>query len=116
MSEMLENVHPKLLKSYLSIPRINENGIFDAFDKQNIDLSGGEQQKIALLMTIAPGKGLLVIDEGLNEIQADVRHNILQWLIRQPDLTVIYVSHDSTDEIEDFKKIRIEDGKLVNYT
>ena len=113
IGEMLEGVKPDLLKSFLSIPRINENGVFDDLSKQNIELSGGEQQKIALLMTIAPGKGLLVIDEGLNEIQADVRHNILSWLVKQKDLTMIYVSHDSSDDIGEFKKIRVEDGKIV---
>ncbi|WP_026518534.1 ATP-binding cassette domain-containing protein [Butyrivibrio sp. MC2021] len=113
IGEMLEGVKPDLLKNFLSIPRINENGVFDDLSKQNIELSGGEQQKIALLMTIAPGKGLLVIDEGLNEIQADVRHNILSWLEKQKDLTMIYVSHDSSDDIGEFKKIRVEDGKIV---
>ena len=115
IGEILENISPELLKSYLSIPGINENGLFDVSDKQSVDLSGGEQQKITLLRTIAPGKGLLVIDEGLNEIQADVRHNILKWLIRKSDLTLIYVSHDSTDDIEGLRKIRVENGTIVSY-
>ena len=71
-------------------------------DKTSQTLSGGEKQRIALLRALIRDKEILVIDEGLNQVQKDLRDEILNYLLNDEDLTFIYVSHDIGDYIDKF--------------
>lgn len=66
-------------------------------DQTSQSLSGGEKQRTALLRALVRDKEILIIDEGLNQIQKDLRNNILNYLLNDEDLTFIYVSHDIGD-------------------
>lgn len=71
-------------------------------DETSQTLSGGEKQRIALLRALVRNKEILVIDEGLNQVQKDLRNEILNYLLNDEDLTFIYVSHDIGDDIDKF--------------
>lgn len=67
-------------------------------------LSGGEKQRICLARTLLHHKDILMIDEGLNEIEQGLRIKILKWLLEQENLTFIYISHDKNDYLKGFNK------------
>lgn len=71
-------------------------------DKTSQSLSGGEKQRIALLRALVRNKEILVIDEGLNQVQKDLRNEILNYILNDADLTFIYVSHDEGDYRDKF--------------
>lgn len=71
-------------------------------DETSQTLSGGEKQRIALLRALIREKEILLIDEGLNQVQKDLRNEILNYLLNDEDLTFIYVSHDIGDDIDKF--------------
>lgn len=67
-------------------------------------LSGGEKQRVCLARTLLHHKDILIIDEGLNEIEQALRSKILKWLLEQENLTFIYISHEKNDYVEGFNK------------
>jgi ABC-type Fe3+/spermidine/putrescine transport system ATPase subunit len=64
------------------------------------DLSGGEQQRIALARSLAPGPRLLMLDEPLGSLDRALREelmNELRSILKQVGVTTIYVTHDQQE-------------------
>lgn len=71
------------------------------FDDRRIDqLSGGEQQRVALARSLAPGPRLLMLDEPLGALDRALRERLmldLRTILKQVGVTAIYVTHDQTE-------------------
>lgn len=74
-------------------------------DPTSQSLSGGEKQRVALLRALIRDKEILVVDEGLNQVQKKLRNEILDFFLDEEDLTFIYVSHDIDDYVDSFDVI-----------
>jgi ABC-type Fe3+/spermidine/putrescine transport system ATPase subunit len=64
------------------------------------DLSGGEQQRVALARSLAPGPRLLMLDEPLGSLDRALREglmNELRAILRRVGVTVLYVTHDQQE-------------------
>jgi 2-aminoethylphosphonate transport system ATP-binding protein len=84
------------------------------------ELSGGQQQRIAIARALAIHPRVLLLDEPLSALDAQIRRNMLDELAKLhqalPDLTVLYVTHDQTEALTLADRIAImRDGKLVSY-
>ncbi len=65
-----------------------------------IDLSGGEQQRVALARSLAPGPRLLMLDEPLGALDRALREqlmNELRAILKSVGLTALYVTHDQEE-------------------
>lgn len=64
------------------------------------ELSGGEQRRVALARSLAPRPRLLLLDEPLSSLDADLRHDVRirlrEWLA-DCGIPVVLVTHDRTD-------------------
>jgi ABC-type Fe3+/spermidine/putrescine transport system ATPase subunit len=64
------------------------------------EMSGGEQQKVALARALASGSDLLLLDEPLSALDARVRVDLrydLRRLTKALGLTVVHVTHDQEE-------------------
>jgi iron(III) transport system ATP-binding protein len=71
-------------------------------DKYPSQLSGGQQQRVALARALALSPGLLLLDEPLSALDANVRANLrdeLRQLQRRIGITSIMVTHDQQEAL-----------------
>ncbi|HVC67477.1 MAG TPA: ABC transporter ATP-binding protein [Acidimicrobiales bacterium] len=83
------------------------------------DLSGGEQQRVALARAMVAEPGLLLFDEPLSNLDADLRERLrveIATLTRETGCTVIYITHDQSEAFALADRIGVlEQGRLVQY-
>jgi 2-aminoethylphosphonate transport system ATP-binding protein len=84
------------------------------------ELSGGQQQRVAIARALAIRPQVLLLDEPLSALDAQIRRNMLEELARLrrelPALTILYVTHDQTEALTLADQIAIlRDGRLVAY-
>jgi iron(III) transport system ATP-binding protein len=64
------------------------------------ELSGGEQQRVALARALVGGVGLLLFDEPLSNLDADMREQLrlaISTLARDSGATSVYITHDQSE-------------------
>jgi ABC-type Fe3+/spermidine/putrescine transport system ATPase subunit len=69
-------------------------------DRRVYELSGGEQQRVALARSLAPGPRLLMLDEPLGSLDRALREDLmgeLRVILKQVGVTSIYVTHDQQE-------------------
>lgn len=84
------------------------------------ELSGGQQQRVAIARALAIRPQVLLLDEPLSALDAQIRRSMLDELAKLhrdlPNLTVLYVTHDQTEALTLANHIGImRDGKLKAF-
>jgi iron(III) transport system ATP-binding protein len=86
-------------------------------DRMPNELSGGQKQRVAIARALAPQPALLLMDEPLSSLDAELRMDLrkeIQMIHRLMKTSIIYVTHDQgealamADEIVVMKDGRIE--------
>jgi len=75
-------------------------GLEPLLDRRPGQLSGGEQQRVAVARAVAPRPSLLLLDEPLSALDARLRRTVrseLASLLRKLGTTVFYVTHDQEE-------------------
>ncbi len=96
------------------IEQINLSG----FETRSIiDLSGGEQQRIALARALAPSPRLLMFDEPLGALDRSLKDDILneiRGILRKTNIPAIYVTHDQEEAFTIADRILVlHDGAII---
>lgn len=69
----------------------------DLLDRKPGTLSGGQCQRVAVARALAPGPALLVADEAVTALDAAIRVQVLDTMLRLRDdfgLAILFISHD----------------------
>ena len=91
-------------------------GLADQAEKYPAQLSGGEQQRVALSRAIATSPGLLLLDEPLSALDAKVRIFLRQEikdLQRRLGVTTIMVTHDQEEALTMADRIVVMDHGVI---
>lgn len=72
-------------------------------DRYPHQLSGGQRQRVAIARALAPRPSVLLLDEPFGAVDAQVRQELREWLIRLHDdlnVTSLFVTHDQEEAME----------------
>jgi thiamine transport system ATP-binding protein len=88
-------------------------------DRRVDQLSGGERQRIALMRCLAPSPRLLLLDEPLGALDAQLRYRILreiETIVRDQALTTVFVTHDRQEAFAIADRVALlHAGALLAY-
>jgi ABC-type lipoprotein export system ATPase subunit len=90
-------------------------GLRDKRDSRPPELSGGEQQRVALCSAVAHRPRLLLADEPTGELDranADLVYRLVAELGREQGCTTVIVSHDPESAAIADRIVRIRDGRV----
>ncbi|MBM4459734.1 MAG: ABC transporter ATP-binding protein [Chloroflexi bacterium] len=79
------------------------------------ELSGGEQQRVALARSLAPRPRLLMLDEPLGALDrslAEQLMNDLRGILKRVDVTALYVTHDQEEAFAIADRVLIMRARL----
>jgi ABC-type lipoprotein export system ATPase subunit len=102
----------RLARSHALLERV---GLRDRATARPSELSGGEQQRIALCAALASRPKLLIADEPtgeLDEASAIVVYGLLAELAREEAVTTLIVSHDPRSAAIADRVVHIRDGRV----
>jgi putative ABC transport system ATP-binding protein len=74
-------------------------------DKEYMKLSGGEKQRIALVLALISGKDIFLLDEVTAELDADLKQKVVEMFFNNSQWTVLSISHDREWEDKAMKVI-----------
>jgi ABC-type Fe3+/spermidine/putrescine transport system ATPase subunit len=93
--------------------------LWETRDRQIGQMSGGQQQRIALARAIAPDPTVVLFDEPLSNLDVKLRDSMrleIMQLQRQLGLTAIYVTHDQDEAFSLSSRIVVMNEGTIEQT
>ena len=121
----LDNVAFALRRRRLSRPEcraramvmLSRVGLGEFAKRYPNELSGGQQQRVALARALIADTGLILCDEPLSNLDADLRERMrveISSLVREAGATTVYITHDQAEAFALADHIGVlEEGVLV---
>ncbi|OPY45884.1 MAG: putative ABC transporter ATP-binding protein [Methanosaeta sp. PtaU1.Bin016] len=116
MMPMLINKKSKAEARMRSLELLQAVGLGDRLDNRPSQLSGGQNQRVAVARALANGPSIVIGDEltgNLDTKSSDLIYNLLRELNRKINQTFILVTHDMTLAEKTDRILRIVDGRIV---
>jgi iron(III) transport system ATP-binding protein len=92
--------HSRATCKELAHSMLERVGLGPLADRYPGQLSGGEQQRVALARALVGDTGLVLCDEPLSNLDADLRERMrveIATLVREVGATTIYITHDQQE-------------------
>ncbi len=83
-----------------ALAMLDRVGLASLANRRPPELSGGEQQRVALARALAARPAVLLCDEPLSHLDADLRERLraeIAALALENDTTVVYITHDQVE-------------------
>lgn len=71
------------------------------------DLSGGEKQRIGIIMSVLIGKDIYLLDEITSSLDTALKEKVANYFLERKDWTLIIISHDDVWEKESVKIVEV---------
>jgi ABC-type bacteriocin/lantibiotic exporter with double-glycine peptidase domain len=105
----------KDIKHLMGIFELDKN-LRDHIERNGVNLSGGEKQKILLIRNLLAKPDILILDESLRMIDKKSKKHILEYITSLNDVTILYISHKlNKDEINLFDGIYLIQNQKLTY-
>lgn len=92
-------------------------GLGDRAGERPSRLSGGQQQRVALARALAPGSGLILLDEPFSALDAALRGRVraeVAALLSESGATSVLVTHDRSEALSSADRVAVLiDGRLA---
>ena len=92
-------------------------GLESLKNKYPHEISGGEQQRVALARSLAPNPKLLMLDEPFSALDKDLKgvlYEEISQVFSERGSTILLVTHDSQEaEIMTKKQMKMEKGQFL---
>ncbi|WP_051581644.1 ABC transporter ATP-binding protein [Pseudonocardia acaciae] len=96
---------------------LGQVGLSDCRSRFPHQMSGGQQQRVALARALVYSPTLLLLDEPLSNLDAQLRQQARAWLKelqRSVGITTVYVTHDQAEALTLSDRIAVlRDGKVL---
>jgi iron(III) transport system ATP-binding protein len=103
-------------KTQAMLERVGLGALADRYPNE---LSGGEQQRVALARALVGDTGLVLCDEPLSNLDADLRERMrveISSLVREAGATAVYITHDQAEAFALADQVGVlEKGRLVQF-
>jgi ABC-type lipoprotein export system ATPase subunit len=114
---LLQNLSPKKAKEIARM-MLFDVGLGDRFEDQPSNLSGGEQQKIAVARSLVTSPKLILADEPTGDLDMASSDDIMALFRRvqheNPEMAIVIVTHSEYIARQCHRIVRIEDGQIVS--
>ncbi|HHU56259.1 MAG TPA: ABC transporter ATP-binding protein [Acholeplasmataceae bacterium] len=98
------------------LPKKLDTKLNKSFDKDGVELSGGQGQKVAIARALYKNADLVILDEPTSALdplaEADIYQNFNNLVLSK---TAIYISHRMSSSVFCDKVLVIENGKISGY-
>jgi multiple sugar transport system ATP-binding protein len=116
IASMLSNTDVKA-KQEKTVQMMEHLNIQHLKDKKITELSGGEQQRVAIAKALISDTSLLLLDEPFSQVDALLKNQLradIKRIVAETGVTVVLVSHDPADGLFLADNLLlIKDGQLV---
>jgi ABC-type sugar transport system ATPase subunit len=110
---------PEIGKRIAAVSEIMGPGFRELLDRRPKELSGGQQQRVAIGRCIVHESRVLLFDEPLSNLDAQLRAKTrveLKRLIRRFGITTVYVTHDQAEAFAICDRVAVMHlGRLEQY-
>ena len=91
-------------------------GLAHRHDHRPVQLSGGEQQRVALARSLVTEPKILLADEPTGALDSKNAANVMEILggLRSPERAIVIVTHDNGIADSAARKISMRDGRVVS--
>lgn len=96
---------------------LEQVGLKDYYQHRPYEMSGGQQQRIAIARALVASPDILLADEPTSELDSETTHTILGFLrhiVHKREITIFMTSHDPI--VDDYADaiIHLQDGQIVS--
>jgi len=116
-----ENIAFGIRKEENKIRKVDE--LLELFRMQRLkskyphEISGGEQQRVALARSMAPSPRFLMLDEPFSALDAELKSSLysdISEIFSKKNSTILLVTHDRKEaEIMTTRMLKMQEGKLL---
>ena len=113
---MLPSLIGRKIKREAAEQALTDVGLADRFHHLPAELSGGEQQRVAIARSLINDPSIIFADEPTGNLDSKTGEGIIELLlslVRQRHKTLVVVTHDANLATRGDRRLEIRDGLLV---
>ena len=90
-------------------------GLSDKMGRNPLELSGGEQQRVAVARALAGGPDIVLADEPTGDLDSDMGGKVIKLMkeLNKEGTTFVFSTHDPAIMEHASRIVRLHDGKIV---